>query len=388
MHHRTLLILLFMLAAASTPGQTKGLESFEISGSAGSKLLAKPMAEFDQPWAMTFLPDSSLLVTEKPGRLLLLSSDQRTKIVVGGVPEVAYGGQGGLGDVILHPDFASNQLIYLSYAESGPAGKRGAAVVRARLVRSPAGAKLDDLELIWRQEPKVSGSGHYSHRLAFSPDTHLFITSGDRKKQKPAQDWSQSLGKVIRLEADGSVPADNPFQNKGAMARTFWTIGHRNLLGIAFDEQGRLWTHEMGPRHGDELNLLVPGDNYGWPEVSWGNQYSGIPIPDHDTRPEFNPPEAYWVPSIAPSGLIFYRGIMFPDWHGNGLIGGLVSKSLIRIEIEEDGAREVERFAMGKRIREVEEGPDGAVWVLEDGTDGRLLRLTPPPETAMSGSPG
>ncbi len=385
MYLRTLLILPFMLAAGTTHAQAAGPDSFEILGSAGSKLLAEPMADFDQPWAMTFLPDSSLLVTEKPGRLLLLSSDRRTKAVVDGVPEVAYGGQGGLGDVILHPDFDSNQRIYLSYAEPGALGKRGAAVVRARLVRSPAGPKLDDLELIWRQAPKVSGSGHYSHRLAFGPDMHLFITSGDRKKQKPAQDFSQSLGKVIRLEADGTVPADNPFQDKGALAKTFWTIGHRNLLGIAFDERGRLWTHEMGPRHGDELNLLEAGDNYGWPEVSWGDQYSGIPIPDHDTRPEFNPPEAYWVPSIAPSGLIFYRGPMFPDWQGDALIGGLVSKALIRVVIEEDTAREVERFAMGERIREVEEGPDGAIWVLEDGPEGRLLKLTPAPKTAKSG---
>ena len=385
MPHKTLLIFAFIIAAAAAPAQAAGPDSFMVSGSAGSKLLATPMAEFDQPWAMTFLPDSSLLVSEKPGRLLLLSSDQQTKTVVEGVPVVAYGGQGGLGDVIPHPDFASNQLIYLSYAEPGPAGKRGAAVVRARLVRSSAGAKLEGLEPIWRQEPKVSGSGHYSHRLAFGPDTHLFITSGDRKKQAPAQDFSQNLGKVIRLEADGSVPDDNPFQGRGAMARTFWTIGHRNLLGIAFDERGRLWTHEMGPRHGDELNLLVPGDNYGWPEVSWGDQYSGIPIPDHDTRPEFNPPEAYWVPSIAPSGLIFYRGSMFPDWQGNALIGGLVSKALIRVAIEEDTAREVERFAMGERIREVEEGADGAIWLLEDGPEGRLLRLTPVPETAKSG---
>ena len=379
MPHRTLLIFAFIIAAASAPAQAAGPDSSMVSGSAGSKLLATPMAEFDQPWAMTFLPDSSLLVSEKPGRLLLLSSDQQTRTVVEGVPVVAYGGQGGLGDVILHPDFASNQLIYLSYAEPGPAGKRGAAVVRARLVRSSAGAKLEGLELIWRQEPKVNGSGHYSHRLAFGPDTHLFITSGDRQKQEPAQDFSQNLGKVIRLAADGSLPDDNPFQDRGAMARTFWTIGHRNLLGIAFDERGRLWTNEMGPRHGDELNLLVPGDNYGWPEVSWGDQYSGIPIPDHDTRPEFNPPEAYWVPSIAPSGLIFYRGSMFPDWQGNALIGGLVSKALIRVAIEEDTAREVERFAMGERIREVEEGADGAIWLLEDGPEGRLLRLTPAP---------
>jgi glucose/arabinose dehydrogenase len=182
---------------------------------------------------------------------------------------------------------------------------------------------------------------------------------------------------VIRIHPDGTIPADNPFQDKGPLAKTFWSLGHRNMLGIAFDEHGQLWTHEMGPRHGDEFNLTVGGDNYGWPVVSWGDHYSGVAIPDHDTRPEFNAPEVYWVPTVAPSGLIIYSGNLFPEWQGNALIGGLASKSLVRVEIEGNKAVEVERFIMGKRIREVEQDLNGAIWVLEDKEGGRLLRLTP-----------
>ncbi len=348
-----------------------------IHGNAGSVLSSESFGVFNEPWAMTFLPNGSLLVTEKPGTLLLVHLDGRSKVSVEGVPEVAYGGQGGLGDVILHPQYKDNRWIYLSYAEQDASGKKGAAVARAQFRPSSVEPKLENLEVIWRQEPKVSGNGHYSHRLAFSPDGHLFITSGDRQKQTPAQNWKQNLGKVIRLNADGSVPPDNPFQDKGPLAKTFWSLGHRNLLGIAFDRQGRLWTHEMGPRHGDEFNLTTGGDNYGWPIVSWGDHYSGIPIPDHNTRPEFNAPELFWVPTVAPSGLIIYDGALFPDWQNNAFIGGLRSESLIRVRIEGDKAEEVERFTMGNRIREVEQGPEGAIWVLEDKKDARLLRLTP-----------
>lgn len=376
MRHQHSIILTFLLIlmpvntiAASDP--------VKKSGSAGSILWSKEYAEFNEPWAMTFLPGGDILVTEKPGNLLLVSADGRSKVPVHGVPKVAYGGQGGLGDVILHPEYDINKLVYISYAEQGESGKRGAAVARGRLNPGATNPILEDMEVIWRQEPKVKGSGHYSHRLAFSSDGKLFITSGDRQKQKPAQGWSQNLGKVIRLNSDGSVPGDNPFQDKGEMAKTFWSLGHRNLLGIAFDKKKRLWTHEMGPKHGDELNLTVGGDNYGWPIVSWGDHYSGVTIPDHKTRPDFNAPEAYWVPTIAPSGLIIYSGSMFSEWRGNAFIGGLASKSLVRIRIESDKAKEVERFAMGKRIREVEQGPDGAIWILEDKQGGRLLRLTP-----------
>ncbi len=373
-----ILTLIFSVPSCGGADNTEQTDALRrITGSAGSILQARAVAEFNEPWAMTFLPDGDMLVTEKPGTLLLVSSDGHTKKPVSGVPEVDYGGQGGLGDVILHPQFTSNNLIYLSYAEPGGQGKRGAAVALARFNRDSARPALTDLEVIWRQQPKVSGSGHYSHRLAFGPDNKLFITSGDRQKQDPAQEWTNNLGKIIRVNDDGTVPPDNPFQDKGELARSFWSIGHRNLLGIAFDDQDRLWTHEMGPRHGDEFNLIVAGDNYGWPIVSWGDHYSGIPIPDHDTRPEFNGPECYWVPTVAPSGLIIYDGNLFPEWRGNAFIGGLASKALLRIAITGENAEEAERFPMEKRIREVEQGPDGAIWVLEDKKGGRLLMLTP-----------
>jgi glucose/arabinose dehydrogenase len=368
------LFLWFVLLASGACAESSRTT---IDGTAGSKLSAQSFGTFNEPWAMTFLPDGNLLITEKKGTLLLFQVDDRSKTPVANVPQVAYGGQGGLGDIILHPEYAQNHWVYLSYAEEDASGKRGAVVARARLRLPSAAPKLEDLEVIWRQHPKVTGDGHYSHRLAFSLDGHLFITSGERQKQSPAQSWDQNLGKIIRLHPDGSVPSDNPFQNKGELAKTFWTIGHRNMLGIAFDSHGQLWVHEMGPRHGDELNLIIRGGNYGWPLVSWGNHYSGIPIPDHDTRPEFNAPALYWVPTVAPSGLIIYSGSMFPQWQGNAFLGGLRSQSLVRITFQGDRAQEAERFAMGQRIREVEQGPQGAIWVLEDEQGGRLLRLTP-----------
>jgi glucose/arabinose dehydrogenase len=348
-----------------------------VEGNAGSMILAESFATFDEPWAMSFLPNGDLLITEKNGTLFLVDLDDGSKVVVEGTPKVAYGGQGGLGDVIIHPQYDKNHWIYLSYAEQDSSGNNGAVVIRAQFTPTSVPPQLENIKVIWKQIPKVSGSGHYSHRLGFSPDGKLFITSGERQKQTPAQSWMQNLGKVIRLNEDGSVPSDNPFQDKGKLAKTFWSLGHRNLLGIAFDKQGKLWTHEMGPKHGDELNLTLGGDNYGWPIVSWGDQYSGIPIPDHDTRPEFHAPAVYWVPTIAPSGLILYSGSMFPKWEGNAFIGGLRSKSLIRVRIQGDKASEVERFSMNKRIREVEQGPKGAIWILEDGNGGRLLRLIP-----------
>ena len=348
-----------------------------IDGNAGSRLVAESFGAFNEPWAMSFLPDGDVLITEKAGTLLLVRLDDRSTLPVKGLPKVAYAGQGGLGDIILHPQYKENQLVYLSYVEQDSSGKKGAVVARARFNPATAKPTLENLEVIWQQIPKVTGSGHYSHRLAFSPEGHLFITSGDREKQTPAQSWEQNLGKVIRINADGSVPPDNPFQDKGELAKTFWSLGHRNLLGIAFDKQGQLWTHEMGPRHGDEFNLILRGDNYGWPIVSWGNQYSGLPIADHDTRPEFHTPEIYWVPTVAPSGLIIYDGSLFPEWQGNAFIGGLKSKALLRIRIDGHKAEEAERFVMGERIREVEQGPKGALWVLEDKKGGRLLRLTP-----------
>ena len=334
------------------------------------------VARFEEPWAMTFLPDGRLLVTERPGRLLLVTLDGRPPVPVRGAPEIAYGGQGGLGDVILHPRFRDNGMIYLSYAEAGGDGARGAAVARGRLVLDASGARLEGLQVIWRQNPKVSGGGHYGHRLAFAPDGLLFITSGERQKFDPAQDLNQNLGKVIRLRDDGSIPDGNPFAARGGVAAQVWSYGHRNPLGIAFDGDGRLWTHEMGPRGGDELNRIERGANYGYPLVSNGNHYDGRDIPDHDTRPDLNAPELSWNPVISPAGFVIYSGAVFPQWRGSGFIGGLSSESLVRVEFQGTAAREAERWLMDARIREVEQGPDGALWVLEDGDGGRLLRLS------------
>jgi len=356
-------------------------QAFPVTGTKGTKLNATHIATFNEAWAMTFLPDGSLLITEKSGKLFIVSPDGQ-KHVVTGLPSVTYGGQGGLGDIVLHPDFANNHLIYFSYAAS-QAGKNGAVLAHAKLNLDANGtAKLRDVQIIWQQSPKVLGRGHYSHRIAFGPkgsphEGKLFITSGERQKQDPAQDMKSSLGKIIRLNDDGTVPKDNPWADgsKGELAKTFWSLGHRNMLGIAFDTAGNLWSHEMGPRHGDELNLIKPGKNYGWPIVSEGNHYSGWPIPSHAKHPEFEPPKAFWVPTIAPSGLVIHSGKSHPDFRGNAFIGGLRSRAVIRVKLQGEKASEIERFEWGKRIREVEEGPQGHLWVLEDQEGGRLLLL-------------
>ncbi|TZG25863.1 PQQ-dependent sugar dehydrogenase [Sphingomonas montanisoli] len=351
-----------------------------VAGAAPLPFKVEVKADLAEPWAMTFLPDGRMLVTEKKGELLSLDGNGKVAGKIAGVPKVAYGGQGGLGDVILHPGFAKNGIIYLSYAEAGPGDTAGTAVARARLVLGKAGGSLQDLKVIWRQSPKVSGRGHYSGRMAFAPDGHLFITSGERQKFTPAQDMKQNLGKVIRLTDTGGVPADNPFAKQGGVTAQIWSLGHRNLLGIAFDADGRLWEQEMGPKGGDEVNLILKGRNYGWPVVSNGSHYDGRDIPDHPTRPEFEAPKVSWNPVISPGGLMIYSGAMFPAWKGSAFIGGLSSESLVRVALKGDGATKADQWGMGARIREVEQGPDGAIWLLEDGgqgSPGRLLRLTP-----------
>lgn len=381
---------LSLIAVAACSGGNETVAAENVSGAsvlgedqlnrAGRPFDAQPVADFDEPWAMTFLPDGRLLVTEKRGSLKLMGPDGRTG-TISGTPDVAYGGQGGLGDVVLHPDFPDNAQIYLSWAEAGEGGRRGAAVGRGTLVLdNQGGGRIDNLEVIWRQEPKVIGQGHYSHRIAFSSDGHLYITSGDRQKFDPAQDMNQNLGKVIRLSDTGGIPSDNPFYDQGRVKAQIWSYGHRNLLGIAFAPDGKLWTHEMGPKGGDEFNLIERGSNYGYPIVSDGDHYDGAPIPDHSTRPEFNAPEISWTPVISPAGLIFYTGDLFPAWKGDAFMGGLSSQALIRVAVEGTTAREVDRWDMGARIREVEQGPDGAIYLLEDGgrgSQGRLLKLTP-----------
>ncbi|MDP6881302.1 MAG: PQQ-dependent sugar dehydrogenase, partial [Alteromonas macleodii] len=332
--------LLVALFATSffTFAQSNTSEQIEMKGSKGTTVTGNVQASFDNPWAMTFLPDGHSLVTEKAGTLWLLDENQQKRFAVSNVPSVTARGQGGLGDVIIHPDFASNNTIYISYIERDEKDDAfsGAVIERATLTLSDSGAKLTDRELIWRQSPKVTGNGHYSHRMAFSPDGHLFITSGERQKFTPAQNMAMNLGKVLRLNDDGSVPENNPFYGQGNVTEQIWTLGHRNPLGIDFDEKGNLWAHEMGPRHGDELNIIERGRNYGYPAVSQGDHYSGVKIPNHEDYPIFKSPELAWVPAISPAGFIIYKGDKFSDWKGNGFIGGLSSKALVRVAFNKD----------------------------------------------------
>jgi glucose/arabinose dehydrogenase len=328
---------------------------------------------------MTFVPGTPYaLVTEKKGKLKLWQNEGAV-VDVEGVPAVAYGGQGGLGDVILHPDFAKNKLVYLSFAEAGEGGF-GAAVVRGKLDVASAKPVLTDVQIIWRQEPKVSGRGHYGHRLAFGPDGNLYISSGERQKFDPAQDLNQNLGKIVRLTDGGMVPSDNPFYGQGSVKSQIWSYGHRNPLGIAFDAKGRLWNQEMGPAGGDELNLVKKAANYGYPTVSNGDHYDGRNIPDHAAGDGFEAPKVTWNPAISPGGLMIYSGDMFKAWKGSAFIGGLGAKALVRVKLDGENAAKADQWDMGARIREVEQGPDGAIWLLEDeraGSQGRLLKLTP-----------
>jgi glucose/arabinose dehydrogenase len=347
------------------------------------------LTSFDEPWAMAFLPDGQLLITEKKGRLLVVKQDGSVVGEVRGVPDVDYGGQGGLGDVALHPAFADNGLVYLSYVEAGTGDTRGAAVARGRLTLTARGGSLTDVEVIWRQYPKLLGYGHYGHRLLFDDEGYLWISSGDRQKFTPSQDMQSNAGKILRLNDDGSVPGDNPFvdylmeeplvDNEGVFGQ-IWSLGHRNPLGMAIGLDGRLWVAEMGPAGGDELNLIRRRGNYGYPVVSNGDHYDSREIPDHDTRPEFAKPAIWWTPVISPGHLIVYSGNMFSDWRGNALIAGLSSQAIIRIAFDGDSAREAARYPMGARIRCIQQGPDGALWVLEDergDSGGRLLKLMP-----------
>lgn len=339
------------------------------------------IARFNEPWAIAFIPGTPLaLITERAGKLKLWEEGGAVQDVAG-VPTVAYGGQGGLGDVVLAPDFATSGTIYLSWAETGEGDTRGGAVGRAKLVTDDGPPRLENLQVIWRQTPKVTGGGHYSHRIAFSPDgRHLFIASGDRQKFTPAQDLDKNLGKIVRLNLDGKPAAGNPFAASGGVAQEFWTIGHRNILGLKFDAAGRLWDLEHGPAGGDELNLVKPGQNYGWPIVSGGNHYDGRPIPRHATRPEFAAPAISWNPVIAPGDFIFYRGSQFPAWKGQALLAGMKPSVIVRVAIEGEKAREVARHPVPHRLRDIAEREDGSIWLLEDGREagaGRLLRLTP-----------
>jgi aldose sugar dehydrogenase len=373
------LILASAAFIASACGSTTVTADAGKTANADRPFDITPVATFNEPWAMTFLPGGKqALITEKSGKLLLWEQGKPTKRV-SGTPTVDAGGQGGLGDVILAPDFAKSGTIYLSWVEAGENGTRGAVVGKAQLNLQDAEPSISYAQPIWKQVPKVEGRGHFGHRLAFSPDgKYLFISSGERQKFDPAQDMNSNLGKIVRILPNGNLPDDNPFASEANMTRSeIWSLGHRNPLGLAFDDKGRLWNQEMGPKGGDEINLVKRGANYGYPKVSNGDHYDGRDIPDHAAGDGFEAPKVWWNPSISPAGLMFYNGAMFPAWRGSLFVGGLSSKALIRVKIEGDTATKADQWDMGARIREVEQGPDGAVWVLEDGANGRLLKLTP-----------
>lgn len=329
----------------------------------------EPVARFEQPWAMAPLPQGGFLVTEKPGRLAHVTPSGAVQTITG-TPTVTDDGQVGLHDVALAPDFDRSNLVYLTWVD----GAGGGALHLGRGRLDLAGQQLTEFQVIWRADP-MGGDGHPGAMIAFGPDGHLFLTSGDRQLGDPAQVLDDSRGKILRLTPEGEAARDNPFPD----APEVWTLGHRNPYGLTFDATGRLWSHEMGPRGGDEINLITPGQNYGWPLVSEGRRYSGLDIPDHATRPEFASPLLAWPPTVAPSGLIYYDGAGFPDWQGSLLLGGLASQALIRVEIGPDRAREVARWDMGARIRDVAADATGQVYVLQDGSDAQLLRLIPKP---------
>jgi glucose/arabinose dehydrogenase len=365
------------------------LLAFHAHAQDGLPFNVEPITSFDEPWSLTFLPDGRMLVTEKKGNLRLVTQDGQQSRPIQGMPDVDYGGQGGLGDVILHPDYAENNMIYISHAETGVGDTRGAAVMRAKLELGQRGGRLSDQQVIWRQYPKVLDDGHYGHRLAFDDEGYLWISSGDRQKFTPAQDMQSNIGKILRLHEDGSIPSDNPFvsyrdddplvDGVGPYSE-IWSLGHRNPLGMAFDLAGQLWVIEMGPAGGDELNLIQRGENYGYPIVSNGDHYDGREMPDHETRPEFTAPVITWTPVISPGDLMVYAGDLFADWKGNALAAGLSAQGIVRISLDGESASELARYGMGARIRSVAEGPDGSIWLLEDergDSQGRLLKLTP-----------
>jgi glucose/arabinose dehydrogenase len=370
---------------------------------------------FNLPWRLAFLPDGRMLVTEKVGPIWLVTPQGMKKPVLN-VPAVLYGGQGGMFGIYLSPNYAADQTVYLTYAEPGTLGGisgSSLALAKAKLVindsATPGTVSLENLQVIWRDGARGRG-GQFGANVAFAPDgKSLFLTVGDRQRFTPAQDPNQPLGKILHLTLDGKPAPGNPqfgktgaatvgiinppadteaaktapvvytykYPGKNLTPSETWSMGHRTPYGLAFAPDGRLWEAEHGPKGGDELNLIEPGKNYGWPLVSYATNYNGVPIPSPDTRPDLTKPVIYWTPIIAPGSLTFYKGAMFPAWNGSALMGGMATTSLNRIVIDGATAKPAERWNVGHRIRDVEVGPDGALWMLEDSATGGLFRVTP-----------
>jgi glucose/arabinose dehydrogenase len=403
---KTLPIAALLLTLAVLPGraQINGFAPIETA----LPFPLRQVATLNLPWRIAFLPDGRMVITEKPGPVWLVTQ-QGEKTPIDNVPAVLHQGQGGMLGVYVSPQYATDHNVYLTYAEPGEGGS-SLALARARLVEGSGKASLDGLQVLWRQMPKGRG-GQFGAAVAFSPDgKFLFLTVGDRQRMTPAQDPDQALGKILRLTLDGKPAPGNPYAGKtGAtsvtlidpprntevaktapVVRTYefsgpnlapaetWTTGHRTPYGLAFGPDGRLWELEHGPRGGDELNLIEPGKNYGWPLVSYATNYDGTPIPNPDTRPDLAKPVIYWTPVIAPGNIAFYNATMFADWKGSALIGGIASQSLTRIVFDgKGGATPAERWRVGHRVRDVAVAPDGAIWILEDSASGGVYRMTP-----------
>ena len=402
--------LALFAAAALTLAASAALAQFNIgtqAPEASNPFVMTQVASFNLPWRIAFLPDGRMLITEKVGPVWLVTQNGE-KTPIANVPAVVAQGQGGMLGVFLSPHYASDHFVYLTYSEPNEGGS-SLALARARLALGAGTASLEDLKVIWH-DPVGGKGGQFGAQVAFAPDgKSLFLTVGDRQRFVPAQDPNQPVGKILHLTLDGrpapgnpnagkvgaaSVPVIDPAKDSEAaktapVVRTYtfpgpnltpsevWSTGHRTPYGLAFAPDGRLWEVEHGPRGGDELNLIEPGKNYGWPLVEYAPNYDGVPIPSPDTRPDLTKPVLYWTPVIAPGNLIFYKGRMFPQWNGSALVSGMGTQSLSRIVIDGPTAKSAERWAVGHRIRDVEVGPDGALWMLEDANPGALYRVTP-----------
>ena len=329
----------------------------------------------ENPWGMAFLPDGRFLVTERPGRLRIVSRDGKISPPVGGLPKIAAVGQGGLLDVVLHPKFKTNRLVYFSFSEPG-AGGQGTAVGRGRL----EGNALKDVQTIFRQKPKLSGGFHFGSRLVFAPDGTLYISMGDRGRMERAQDTRNHQGTIARVNDDGTIPKDNPFLGRADALPEIYTFGNRNVQGMALNPwTGIVWAQEHGPKGGDEVNILKPGANYGWPIITYGIDYDGTIISNLTAKEGMEQPVLHWTPSIAPSGMAFYDGDKFPQWKGDLFVGALKDRHLRRIDLDGDKVlgQEILLEELGARIRDVRAGPDGFLWVLTDARNGKLIRIEP-----------
>ena len=370
---RALVLSAPLLSALLAPAHAQ--EPRTIETQAGPLVVETVARGLENPWGLTFLPDGRMLVTEKPGRMRIVTRAGEISKPIGNVPRVAARGQGGLLDVALSPGFARDRTIFFSYSEPGEGGEAGTALARARL---DGDSELSDVRVIFRQTPKVDGGQHFGSRIVFARDGAIFLALGDRGKFDPAQDLAGTIGKVVRLNGDGSPSKDNPFAGRQGARPEIFSYGHRNIQGAAIHPRtGALWVHEMGPRGGDEINIVAAGRNYGWPLVSHGSHYSGQPIPNPSTRPDLAGSIHHWTPSIAPSGMAFYDSELIAKWRGSLLVGALAGRMLVRLTLDGEKIAGEERIALGARIRDVDIGPDGAVYLITDASKGNVLRLAP-----------